>query len=382
MKRYIIIVFCVLSTLESSAQHSNIVLPDSIGKYLFELFINRADINQPQTKLLDPEATPNDWYSFHPETFWPCLLLQADMFNFNPQTTTYQTTYFDSYSCSNEAVQDCPFNLRIAMEKQNSDSIYVFSATVLWLNNAWSIQEIEPYICFYDKNAYNDIISFPPLNEDIPCPGEFPYPYNMNFHAITDLNNPVGIPSVLDFSEKVYRLIKDEMPYGNGDIFLTEEEYLEESSILNLIEGVLKDADTDEEEKRELQEIYNNPSILYEQQMVYQWSRLPENIKKEFNCDDIERPIVYETTFEIRNWFRKEKEGKAGQVKAIINANLEYNFIRAGIYYTATLRDGKWKLIHVQGFPYSIGIGEMVEAVPSDGIIEIEEAVEIIDMTE
>jgi hypothetical protein len=343
--------------LSIKAQDSAIQLPDSIGKYLFESFINKADLNRPEVIFAE------DGYS-NPKEMWPSLLDKVDKYNFGPENTEYYNTFFEQIV--EYQVYSFPASLHVAMKQD--DKIYAFRANVSWDGNRWQVEKIDTDIYLYsgiwEERGFNNI-----TNDEVVAIAP-DYEYNRNFRSAVDISRPKTLPLPDSFSEKVLKLLCQEAPFGNDEIFLTRQEYIdtEGARIIKTIDRLLESGtDLESGEKEKIMSIYNNPGLMYDE-LASNWDMLPESLKEEFG-DNIGELNIKNIETSISNRNAEMEIIDVPAVSATISMPLFYNGKNAGIYFSAIRYKDMWKLSHIQGFAYGISTAENMD----DGI-EIEGA--------
>lgn len=347
MKRLLFVFILSFSLLKLSAQDSVIHLPDSVGKYLFEYFINKGDISQSEVVLAETDF-------FNPKDMWPILLDKVSELNFNAQNTKYYNTYFQQRRHRGTLYVA---ELYVSMKKEND--IYAFKAGVLWDGSDWQIAKIDTDIFKYSQ-AEDMEYGFQNITNDEVVVIDSDYEYS-NFKSLVSIA-PKTLHTPDSFSKKTLELLSDESPFGNDEIFLTKQEYMdtEGKRILNLIDKLLESGADIESEKEKIMFIRNNPDILYEE-LVYPWGMLPGSLKKEFG-DNIKGLEIKDIELEISNWNEEKGQIDNSTISATISMSLHYNGKDAGIYFSAIQYNGMWKLSHIQGFAYGISSAENVSS--------------------
>ena len=362
MKKLLFIVITLILSMSAKAQDAVIQLPDSVGKYLFESFINKASIKGSEVLLVEAEY-------FNPKDMWPALLDRVDEFQLSPQTTKYYNTYYEQ-SCNRQG-RTYAAELYVAMKHE--DKIYAFKVDVQWNGKCWQVEKINTDFYAYSeggeardgfRNITNDEVLFMDSNPQ----------FNKNFESAVSTLHPRTLPVPESFARKVLSLLSEEVPFGNDEIFLTKQEYMETEGarILGLIDKLLKSGTDLENENEKVMAIKNNPGLLYDEQAYY-WGMLPENLKEEFG-GDIKDLKIQDIEFRISNWNSEKGIIDTPTISAVISMPLLYRDKNAGLYFSAIWYKGAWKLSHIQGFPYGISSAESVqdESLEDEITIELE----------
>lgn len=357
MKRLLFTVILSFSLLNISAQDSAIHLPDSLGKYLYELFINKADISKSELEVLD-----SDYFS--PGDSWRELLGKTNEYGFNTENTEYYNTYFNLRRHQGIFYAN---DLRILMKQEAK--IYAFNMEVYWIENHWIIGRVDT-----DLYGYSIADGSKNLTYDVTIPDNFKPNYTENFEPTVDIAQPetLFLPDL--FAKKVLELLSNESPFGNNEIFLTKQEYLstEGARYIKLIDKWLEREIDMKEEKEKVMSVYNDPGILYEELMRH-WNMLPGSLKEEFgnNIKDLE---IKDIQLDISNWDDKEGIPDEPRISATISMPLHYEGKDAGIYFSAIWYNGMWKLSYIQGFAYGISSAESAapEYMENETAVEVE----------
>ncbi|MDU1889737.1 MAG: hypothetical protein E6767_03525 [Dysgonomonas sp.] len=349
MKKLVFTLICLLffSNVNIFSQNE-ITLPDCLGEYLFELFANRADIDRPDINL---KVQPN----YNPSENWSILLKSADDHNVKTQTVTYYNTFYTSSGYIDSEPGSITYDIYVAMNIQ--DKIYAFNVEASLSDNKWHIINIKPILYDY-INTKDKRYKFRPLTDELSVESVDNYVFNNAFNPSVDFRNITTISSIIPFVHKTAELIVNEAPYGENGVFMSEEEYLQTEGIRlqQLIGNLLKDESSLGGDMEEAINIYNNPSLLFESELVGGWRQLIIGLKNRFE-NRLKEYSPYKTEIEISNW--NDKSGLLNNIQATISMPLSRNDHSVGIYYSAiwlcnTESDCKWKMSHIQDFTYGI----------------------------
>jgi len=136
-----------------------IALPDSLGKYLYEMFINRVDIRKSEVLISN-----NEYYN--PKNIWTPLLEFADKYKLNSQNTFFYNTFFSAQmNIRNDKADTFPYTLYIAMQSQ--DKIYAFCTEALYTEKGWMIMNMQPEIYAYTESDEMEFEFEPLINAEV-----------------------------------------------------------------------------------------------------------------------------------------------------------------------------------------------------------------------
>jgi len=349
MRNSLFIIIFILSSLSIKAQDSVIQLPDSAGKYLFEAFINKADLSKSEILFAKTDY-------FNPKDMWPALLDKVSEFKLDPQNTEYCNTFFKQ-----TRYQERFFSYELYVSMKHEGKIYAFRADVSWKADHWQLEKVDTDLFLYSemgeteagfRNITNDELMFVDPNPK----------FNKDFKSTVNTLHPQTLPAPESFSKKVLKLLSEEAPFGNDEIFLTKQEYMytEGARIIKMIDKFLENGVDLDDEKEKIMLIYNNPEILYDEQARH-WNMLPESLKEEFG-DNIKELDIQDIESNISNWNTEKGIIDTPVISATISMPLYYDGKNAGIYFSAIWYNGMWKLSHIQGFAYGISSAESSEA--------------------
>lgn len=334
--------------LTTKAQDSVVQLPDSVGKYLFELFVNKADPDNSEIPFVETDFS-------NPKDMWSILLEKIDKYNLSPKVTQYYNTFFQQ-----RRYKDIFYPAELYVSMEHEGEVYAFRLEVRWKGNHWQVEYIDSDLYLYSQNEEFEPGFINISNDEVLLIGPKPQ-FNKGFKSTVNTFQPQILPTPDSFSKKILKLLSEEAPFGSDEIFLTREEYLstEGVQVLKIIEKSLqKESDLEDEEKK-LVDMYNNPGLLYDEH-INNWDMLSQSLKEEFG--DIKELTIQDIELEISNWDRENGAIDIPQISAIVNMPLHYNGKDAGIYFCAIWYNGMWKLSHIQGFAYGISSAESVEA--------------------
>ena len=364
MKNLLLIIFSLLLSLSIKAQDSVIQLPDSVGKYLFESFVNKADLSGSEVSFGEGDFSS-------PKDMWPALLHRVDEFHLYPRTTEYYNTFFRQ----NGSMQGgfFPTELYVCMEQE--DRIYAFRAEVRWEGDHWQVESIDTNLYVYemigdDEDSEPGFLNITDEDDVLVDPD---FEYNKDFRSTVSVLYPQTLPLPDTFAKKILQLVSQEAPYGDDEVFLTKQEYLDTkgAKTLKIIDRLLKNGIDSEEDKEYIMKIYNDPGLLYEEQ-ISNWQMLPGSLKEEFG--DINDLNIEDIEFNISNSDMEEDVLYTPVISATITMPLSYDGKNAGIYFSAIWYNGMWKLSHIQGSAYGISLAEeAVESEAASGEVGVEE---------
>lgn len=263
--------------------------------------------------------------------------------------------------------------LYVCMKQE--DKIYAFRADVRWDGSSWLVEMIDPDLFIYTETAETEEIGsgFQYVTDEDYMFVDPNFEYNKDFKSTVNTLHPQTLPLPDAFAKKILQLVLQEAPYGNDEIFLTRQEYLDTEGvkILKIIDRLLKNGIDLEEDKESIMKTYNDPGLLYDEQ-IDNWQMLPGSLREEFG--DTNDLNIGDIEFSISNWDTEKEILDTPVISATISMPLAYDGKNAGIYFGAVWYKGMWKLSHIQGFAYGISWAEdAVETEAASGEVGVEE---------
>lgn len=344
--RYFLLFFI---TIYPKAQNpDNMVLPDSVGKYIYQLFINRIDIATSDLIIVD-----SDHYSTR--ELWASLMKCADDYQLNDHTTEYFNTYYQSYNyVSDQGDKMHAYTLYIGVNAD--DEVYAIKAEVSWNGQKWEFLRLYPEIYLYGRDYYHDY-QFSPyieLNEQ-----HTDYNFNKSGNVNTRIDGKRIAPPVLPFADKFLQSILNDQPI-ESDMLPSETQYMEfhGNSVIKKLKYLVENNTDIVGEEDDINAVLKNPSLLYKMEINDGLKALPEALKEKFETDDISFLLNYETDINVTNWSYKFG---FSNTRAYVDILLSNGNKKAGIHFGLILCNGVWKLNNVQGFPSSIQEAEKTQ---------------------
>lgn len=392
------------------AQESFISLPDSVGKYLFDFFINKADLSQSRI-IIDDDEYSNTAFE------WAKLSKWIDTYELSPQTTTFYKTCYHQRS----ALKDTLFPTQLYVAMKHDEEIFAFRVIVEWNNDRWHINNVDTdfyvffeegdvsglkgFISLSDQNIdYSDegvdsmdlddvsvevepIVDTAYFADDSHLESDSVYVVEdgiipllrTDYESSVDISQPARMPLPVNFSVNVLGLLLQDHPYGDHQVFFTRHEYLDTQGdhFIKRFEKLLNSGVDLGEDREQIEHLVKYPRLLFEE-LIANWEALPNNLREEFKTSKLEVLHLSDIELEIENWDEEKGVLDTPLIWATINIPLSYQDIDAGIYCSAIWADGAWKLSHIQAFPYGIGGAEDVTVV-DDYSEEAEIAVEAVE---
>lgn len=392
------------------AQESFISLPDSVGKYLFDFFINKADLSQSQI-IFDDDEYSNTAFE------WAKLNKWVDTYELTPQTATFYKTCYHQRS----ALKDTSFPTQLYVAMKHDEEIYAFRVIVEWNNDRWHISSVDTdFYVFFEEGNDDGATGFVSLSandyydegvdsmDDVSVEVEEGEPIadtvyiendsaliadsfyvvedgiipllRTDYESSVDISQPARMPLPVNFSVNVLGLLLQDHPYGDHQVFFTRHEYLDTQGdhFIKRFEKLLNSGVDLGEDREQIEHLVKYPGLLFEE-LIANWEALPNNLREEFKTSKLEALHLTDIELEIENWDEEKGVLDTPLIWATINIPLSYQDVDAGIYCSAIWVDGAWKLSHIQAFPYGIGGAEDVTVVDDyseDSDIAVEEVKE------
>ncbi|NDV95600.1 hypothetical protein D0T84_11855 [Dysgonomonas sp. 521] len=403
----------VLLLLSSAVEAQNLPLPETVGKHLFEMMANRADIAKSPaytdlgsytalykkgwTPYLQEEMKSADeaekmflqgdldnldgkaeaLYTENLKNSWPVLLQYMDQYNINARTATYNKTFFKLSKDQDAEYMPDAFDLYISMNYK--EEVYAFEASVQWADNQWVLITVEPNIYRYTQMEDDELVFEPESNTE-QIPDDATYKYNTAYQP-TDIEKALTIESPAAFNQKIVSLLTQGAAFGTDNSFLTENEYMETSGnvMIKQLREKKERGEVDEEFLNEISSYLENPSLLFETELKNSWGELQENMKEEFEENDLSRLSPSNTDIEISNGDRKFKD--LNNITLRTDIKFQHKEHQAGIIFEAIWYKGMWKLTYIQPFPYDI-LEMMTEDTDSDDFDDTLDAIEAVESDE
>jgi hypothetical protein len=403
----------VLLSLSFAIKAQNLPLPETVGKHLFEMMVNRADIskspaytdlgnytalykkvwipylqeqieNADEAKKIILQAYINNLdgkaealYIENLKNSWPVLLQYMDQYNINAQTATYNKTFFKLSKNQDAEYMPDAFDLYISMNYQ--EDIYAFEASVQWVDDQWILITVEPNLYRYIQMEDDELVFKPETNTE-QIPDDVTYKYNTAYQP-TDIEKSQVIEYPAKFNQKIVSLLTKGATFGTDNNFLTENEYMETSgnAMIKQLREKKERGKVDGEFLNEINSYLEDPSLLFETELKNSWGELQESLKEEFEEDNLSLLSPYNTDIEIYNSDRKFKD--LDNITLRTDMRFRHNGHQAGIIFEAILYKGVWKLAYTQPFPF--GISEAVtEDTESDVFDDAMDAVDALESDE
>lgn len=403
----------VLLSLSFAIKAQNLPLPETVGKHLFEMMANRADISKSpaytdlenytalykkvwipylQEKMQSADETEKMFlqgdldnldgkaealYTENLKNSWAVLLQYMDQYNLNAGTATYSKTFFKLSKDQDATYMPDAFDLYISMNYK--EDVYAFEASVQWVDDQWILITVEPNLYRYTQMEDDELVFEPETNTE-EITDDASYKYNTAYQP-ADIDKPQMIESPVTFNQKIFSLLANGASFGTDNFFLTENEYMETSG--NVMIKQLKEkkerGEVDGEFLNDINSYLENPSLLFETELKNSWGELQESLKEEFEEDDLTQLSPYSTEIEISNSDTKFKD--LNNITLRTDMRFQHNGHQAGIIFEAIWYKGMWKLTYTQPFPY--GISEAVtENIESDVFDDAMDAVDALESDE
>lgn len=326
-------------TTKAQDQDQRVLLPDSVGKYLYECLVNRVDLRQSDQLVCESEDTNGLIERLNN------LAYEFGKYKLDPQTTKYYFTFFQINSSLQYTTS--PFELYVTMI-QGSDTI-ALQAFVGWDKDHWQIERVNEFPFFYFEE---NITQFGFQNRDgqeLQSDSDFVLTNSHNLKTNPNLSKEIVMP--YSFSEKIVELISNDAAFGDDSVFLTRQQFLDtEGELLYKVADKLLKSNTDlGQEKAEMDSLHNNPGLLYDK-LISDWGELSKRLKKKLG--DLKKIKIDDIEIQISNWTSDASTMDNPLIYALINIPLSNKKKESGIYVKAVWVNDTWKVARLSGGPY------------------------------
>lgn len=371
MKRILIILLiCFLAGSKVQAQKDVLVLPDSLGRYMYELFINRATLEQTELKIDNLEPDPFG-FRIDPISTWKLVITKAESLGLNASNTRFDNTYYrinQEIGGDNKLAQT-HYLIYVAMH--HDGAVYAFNFGASFTGTAWSISEIEPTIYSFEHNYFNEVVldgigdilevaDASAEDSSISGDAETEVILRKDFKPSVQLNNPV-MSSPLLFVEDVYTKLMSNKTLNIAEQGFGEKEFNQicAPTMRLLVNKEMSRLDDPSSEDLELaKRVLANPYAYYTETLTTDWNNLSEYFKDNWNISGKGTPQDAIKIISISNWNEDEVLAPNLEIEARIEVKIDD--LEEGLRFFAIRTNDKWKLRYVQGSTYAI-MGALTE---------------------
>jgi hypothetical protein len=368
--RTIAIVAGLCSCLQASAQSTCIPVPDSIGKYLASIFLQRADISKtaafPDQKSIEEietmraqgleepvdvavaiEGTENNTESVL-RSQWEQLLAQATAKKVTAANTFYEQTYF-----SEQTVPKYPdkkyYTLFIAFKQANTT--IAIEAQALFDHDKWAITSFGDAILRQYNRRKNEITfngqSIPANTVKV----TLATPKENNTNAGLK-GSCLGDPE--PFIKKTIQDLAAHKPASQFSGIITEADFntYAQPELITLLDKAIKAKSTPASELKELKTMLNEyrgtPGLAYKKHLIDDITQMSAYLyERKFTA-----AAVQQISYNIKNY----EQQVWGNGKIILEADVTIKGRegKEGIRFSGYWLNGKWQLLYMQSTTYGI----------------------------